>query len=248
MLRHKLTMLMTFAALTTLSVFSTNARAQCTNTNVNRAIQEVTGRAPYRDAQWNECNLVGNVSGMSHVAIVNDVKAAGLCKDPWITKAYYTMSPARIPAGWGTTNECNVKLYNNGSWGSYSQLSTSVFNYYTDINQTRNTFKTVVKPGKNPNVDANPFVVIGVQENSARFSNRVEIAASRETLVGNDGASILSNANAGLVAAGGGNVVPTGAGSLISNATASFTAVRVPQQMLQSTNARSLRGGLRIKF
>jgi len=243
-------MLFALAAVMTLSTLVTTANAQCSNANVNRAIQEVTGRAPYRDAQWNECNLVGNVSNMSYVAIVNDVKAAGLCTDPWITKAYFQMSPARIPAGWGTKDECSIKLYNNGTWGSYSQLSTYVFNYFTDINQTRNKFMTVVKPGKNPNVDANPFAVIGVEAstNSARFDNKVEKEVTRETLVGNDGASLVAAGGGNLVAAGGGNVVPTGGGGLISNAPSSFAAVRVPQYLPKATNAKSIRGGLRIRF
>lgn len=258
MSRNNLMMLFVFAVALLASAFSSDASAQCSNANVNRAIQEVTGRAPYRDSDWNECNMFGNINGLTYAALVNKVKGAGLCKDPWITKAYYKQSSPRIPAGWGTSNECSIKLYNSGSWGSFDQLRGFVRGYLDGIAQTGQKFFAVYKYNVNPTTNTNAVAVIGSTDSSspsARFLTKVETIEGL-ALVGNDGAgmvaagggNVIPPANTPLVAAGGGNVVPTGAGNLISNTQPNFRPVTVPARVLNSTNTRNLPGRLRIRF
>jgi hypothetical protein len=258
MLRHKMMMLFALAAITTLSVFSTNANAQCSDANVNRAIQEVTGRAPYRDADWNECTMFGNVSRLSYAALVNKVKGAGFCRDPWITKAFFKQTRSRIPAGWGTTNECNTKVYNEGSWGSFVLLRGYVNGYLDGVAQSGQKFLTVYKYNVNPNTNSNALLVIGALDSTtapnARLLTKVETATG-VALVGNDGASMVAAGGGNyapggtpMVAAGGGNVVPTGAGNLISNAAFFAPPSTIPMRLVNSTNSRNLPGRLRIKF
>ncbi len=42
------------------------------------------------------------------------------CRDPWINQAYRELG--RTPVGQGEAGVCNIKLYNNGTWGAYPEL------------------------------------------------------------------------------------------------------------------------------
>jgi len=46
------------------------------------------------------------------------------CRDPWINQAYRELG--KTPAGQGEAGQCNIKFYNNGTWGSYPELKRYV--------------------------------------------------------------------------------------------------------------------------
>jgi hypothetical protein len=193
MLRNKMMMLVAFAALTTLSIFSTNASAQCRDTWISQAVQEVSGRAVKGSGDADECKKTnyGGGNWSSYPDLVNKVRAAGVCKDPWITQAFKEVKGSG-PAGWGLTNECTIKLYNNGSWSSYNQLRDAVRAYHNSIRVTPILFVPVYKPGVNTTTDKNAVAVIAIEGLAARLQAR---------LVGNDGASLIGNDSAGIIAA-----------------------------------------------
>jgi hypothetical protein len=54
-------------------------------------------------------------------------RAAGFCADPWVTLAiWFETASTRNPNGIGNLGECNIQLYNGGSWNSYDQLVSAV--------------------------------------------------------------------------------------------------------------------------
>lgn len=56
-------------------------------------------------------------------SVLTFTQAKAQC-DPWIVDAYKYLH-GRTPS----SAECNIKNYNNGSWGSYAQLLSLVYNY-----------------------------------------------------------------------------------------------------------------------
>jgi hypothetical protein len=60
-------------------------------------------------------------------AQVAQARAAGYCSDPWVTLAiWFDTGGTRNPDGVGNLGECNIQLYNSGSWNSYDQLVNAV--------------------------------------------------------------------------------------------------------------------------
>ena len=54
---------------------------------------------------------------------------AGQCRDPWVTQAIQQVS-GHAPTGNYETGDCNIRNFNNGSWGSYPELLGYVQKYY----------------------------------------------------------------------------------------------------------------------
>ncbi len=234
MLRHKMIMLFALAAMLTLPVFSTNANAQCRDAWISQSVQEVTGRTVKGSGDADECNKAnygGNWS--SYADLVNKVRGAGVCKDAWITQAFKEVRGS-TPAGWGSTNECSIQLYNNGSWSSYNQLRDAVRAYHNSMRVTPIKFLPVYKPNVNFTTNKDAVAIIAAEGSTARLAAR---------LVGNDGASLIGNDSAGMVAAGGLNL--KGANPIIAAGAGNLT---VPSRSLLSTRTASIAGNKTLKY
>lgn len=112
------------------------------------------------------------------------------CRDPWINNAYRELA-GRAPTGRGEVGECNIKLYNNGSWNNYDELKRYV-------QEVRSNLKIGVKDL------ANGKWGMAVQGNGATAVNVFDLAGN---MVAAGGGNLIGNDSGGLVAAGGGNLV-----------------------------------------
>lgn len=100
---------------------------------------------------------------------------AGNCKDPWVTQAVVEVL-RRAPAS-ASAPECNIRLYNNGQWSSYSQLRLAVGTYWgTHAYPTNPPPAYSGRPGINPGLTGPGRVI----QNPGR-------------LVGPDGGSLIGN-------------------------------------------------------
>lgn len=116
------------------------------------------------------------------------------CRDAWVTDAIRSVHN-RVPNGAGEAGECNVKLYNNGSWSSKNEL----------IGHVRTVNSALYKERLN-------FGVFKLKNNS--FDTGLVNASNR--IVASGGGNITAQ-QASMVASGGGNIVASGGGNLIGN-------------------------------
>ena len=116
------------------------------------------------------------------------------CRDAWLTEAIRSVHN-RVPNGAGEAGECNIKLYNNGSWASKNELIGHVRAVNSALYKERVNFGVFKLPN-------NTF-----QTGLVNASNR--IVAS--------GGGNISAQQANIVASGGGNIVASGGGNLIGN-------------------------------
>jgi hypothetical protein len=228
-MKTSLRILLAGAAFLACAAFGGRAEAQCRDPWVGQAIQQVAGRAAVGSGDSDECDYhrYGGGNWNSYTDLVSKVQAAGVCTDPWISRAYRDLG--RTPAGWGGANECNIRLYGNGSWGSYDQLKGYVQGYIGALGGIR--FTTVIRPGLDPATDNNALAVVAAQGGTALLKAQV-IDGSGTPLIGQDSASIVASGGGNLVASGGGNLVASGGGN--------YT--------LQSVNSTSLPGGLTLRY
>lgn len=122
-------------ALGILFAFAFNAQAQNCDPWIVKIYQEQHKRTPtaeecnirnYNNGSWNSYtelqNYINAYVSRKQAAASNN--AAQNC-DPWIVQIYkqeFNKTPS--------AEECNIKNYNNGSWGSYAELTTHIKNYY----------------------------------------------------------------------------------------------------------------------
>ncbi|MCA8833200.1 hypothetical protein [Hymenobacter pini] len=125
--------------------------------------------------------------------------ASAQCRDPWITDAYKKVAN-RVPVGQGETCECNIKLYNNGSWGNFDELTGFVRQFLAS--GTRVGYLPL-GDGRSVMVVADGSQIVGV---SMLSSSGQVIAAG--------GANVVAAGGGNVVAAGGGNMVAAGGGNL----------------------------------
>jgi hypothetical protein len=247
MLRHKMIMLFALTAITTLSVFSTNASAQCRDTWITRAVQEITGRAVRGSGDSNECNKMnyGGGTWSTFEDLKSKVEVAGTCKDPLITQAYKDSAGlGRTPEGWGTKGECNPKLYNNGSWSSYNQLRDLIKEVKAALVLMAFRPEIVVIPGRNPATTSNALGITFISDGKIKPEVK---------LVGQDGGTLIGNDVAGLVGNDGAGVVPRGGEILKIAENAGTVAAGAgnavwPSRVLNSTNVKNLPRGLKLKY
>jgi hypothetical protein len=126
-----------------------------------------------------------------------------LTGDPWIFNAYndlYRRQPNAL--------ELNIHNYNNGTWGSYTELKQYVQDFQNSL--------------RNQNIT----IAIGSTRNSGQLVaglviNGQLVAAS---IVAAGGGNIVAAGGGNIVAAGGGNIVAAGGGNFkVSTSTAGLS-------------------------
>jgi hypothetical protein len=131
---------------------------------------------------------------LGYIENYNRYKSGNFLKgDPWIFQAYCEMYN-RNP----TAMELNIKLYNAGSWNSYSELKNYIKQYQSSL--SNNGVKVLT--GKANGKDA---VVM--------LDNNNKVLA----------VSLLSLTGGNVIAAGGGNVIAAGGGNVIAAGGGNFT-------------------------
>ncbi|MBD2723001.1 hypothetical protein [Hymenobacter armeniacus] len=121
------------------------------------------------------------------------LNASAQCRDPWIAQAY-KQAANRAPVGQGEVCECNIRLYNNGSWGNYNEL----------LGYVRQFLASGTRLGYTPLPNGNFAVVV-------LNGNQVSAVA-----VQNSGGNVVAAGGGNVVAAGGGNVVAAGGGNMVA--------------------------------
>ena len=144
--------------------------------------------------------------------------AAAQCRDPWINNAYKDVA-GRSPVGEYEGGECNIRLYNNGSWSSYDELKGHV----------RELKDSGIKIGYAALSNGNTLMIVSGNGMTA-------------IVMLNRSGSVIAAGGVNVVAAGGGNF----AGQISRNTPGfSFTS----SYSLQSGRSikTSGKGGLKIK-
>ena len=152
--------------------------------------------------------------------------AAAQCRDPWINNAYKDVA-GRSPVGEYEGGECNIKLYNNGSWSSYDEL------------------KGLVRELKDS----------GTKIGYAALNNgNTAMAASGNGITGiavlNRSGNVIAAGGGNVVAAGGGNVIAADGGNFagqISRNTPGFSFTSSYSLQSGRSIKTSGKGGLKIK-
>jgi hypothetical protein len=238
--------LFAWAAVLTLATLST-ANAQCRDAWISRAVQEITGRPVRGSGDRDECNKMdyGRGSWSSFEDLKSKVQVAGICKDTWITQAYKDPQGAgHVPEGWGTIGQCNVKLYNNGTWGSYNHLRNLVRELKTSLVTEGILPEVFVIPGRNPATNSNALAVAFVMKGKIQPQAKL-IGLDGSTLIGNDVAGLVGNDGASQEVKGGTIVQKASDGQLIAAGGGNATW---PRQVTSSTTVKNLSGGLKLKF
>ena len=96
------------------------------------------------------------------VLFVSSAASAQSC-DPWIVSIYKTLYQ-KAPS----SEECNIKNYNNGSWSSYQQLTDLIKNYQSKIKSSKSS--TVI----NASVTGDPWITAIYKELHNRQPNSWE--------------------------------------------------------------------------
>lgn len=126
------------------------------------------------------------------------LRAAAQCRDPWINDIYQQVYNRR-PVGQGEAGECNIHLYNNGTWGSRDEL----LGYIKQVQQSG--LRVGVAPlGSN--------MVMAVAQGNQIFA--VSVLDAGGNLVASGGGNLVASGGGNLVASGGGNLVASGGGNL----------------------------------
>ncbi len=126
------------------------------------------------------------------------------CSDPWVSYAVSVAksSPGVVgrAAGEGPTGECNIKLYNNGSWGSYDEL----------VRHAKATISMLASQNvKYEMVGGSPKVVLI----DPRKGIPAQAVIAQPIISGNAGAFVPP---APIISGGAGNIISGGAGNVVA--------------------------------
>ncbi|MDO7850221.1 hypothetical protein [Hymenobacter convexus] len=127
------------------------------------------------------------------------LSASAQCRDPWIAQAY-KQAANRAPVGQGEACECNIHLYNNGSWGNYNDLLGYVKQYLAS--GTRLAYAPLTSGN---------FAVAILRGNQVAA---ISVLNSGGNVVASGGGNVVASGGGNLVASGGGNLVASGGGNI----------------------------------
>ena len=131
----------------------------------------------------------------------NPSLASAQCRDPWVSQAIKQVY-ARNPVGQGEICECNIKLYNNGSWATYNDLVGYVQQVRTSGLQLG---YAIIGNGN--------AVMVAMQNGQMAVSTI------------NQSGQVITSGGANVVASGGANVVASGGANVITSGGANFSGL-----------------------
>jgi len=142
------------------------------------------------------------------------------CRDPWINQAYRELG--KTPVGQGEAGQCNIKLYNNGTWGPYSELKGYVQQF----------LGSGITTGYAMLPNGNSALAILTPDN--------QVAISLLNAAGN----IISGGAGNMVAAGAGNLVSPGGGNMVAAGGGNFNGrINAQTQGVYFSTGYSLQSG-----
>jgi hypothetical protein len=130
--------------------------------------------------------------------------------DPWIMEIYQKLYGRRP-----NSLELNIKLYNNGNWSSYEQLSGFIQQFQKSLTDNGLIIETALLNSSH-NLVAIKKDGVYIAANILENKGGNVVAAGGANVVAAGGANVVSAGGANVVAAGGGNVVAAGGGNVIA--------------------------------
>jgi hypothetical protein len=151
-----------------LLISSSTLNAQSCDPWIQQAYKQLYQRA----ATAEECNIknYNNGSWNNYNELVEYIKTYNARKkspansgcDPWIQQAYRQLYNREATAA-----ECNIRNYNNGSWGNYDELLKYIKDY--------NSRKSVTLPTTMPTLSGDPWIFRAYKELYKREPNAFEL-------------------------------------------------------------------------
>lgn len=168
----------------------------------------------YNNGSWSSYQqLTGYVKNFQNSKSLQKSPATVSAKvsgDPWITQVYKSKYN-RMPNSW----EFNIRNYNNGSWGSYDDLSNYITEFQNSLRNGNILIETaIIDQNKNLVVFKKNGISIGV--NLLSNKDGQILAAGSANVVAAGGGNVVAAGGGNVVAAGGGNVVAAGGGNVIA--------------------------------
>lgn len=114
--------------------------------------------------------------------------------DPWIMEIYQKLYGRRP-----NSFELNIKMYNNGSWSSYEQLSGYIQQFQKSLSDQGVSLETALLN--------ETYNLVAIKKDGKY------IAAN---ILENKGGSVVASGGGNVIAAGGGNVIAAGGGNVVS--------------------------------
>lgn len=122
--------------------------------------------------------------------------------DPWIMEIYQK-SYGRRPNSF----ELNIKMYNNGSWSSYEQLSGYIQQFQKSLSDQGIVIETGMIDEK--------YNLVAVKKDG-EYIAAVMLENKGGNVVAGGGGNIIAASGGNVIAAGGGNVIAAGGGNVIA--------------------------------
>ena len=161
--------------------------------------------------------------------------AAAQCRDPWINNAYKDVA-GRSPVGEYEGGECNIKLYNNGSWSSYDELKGHV----------RELKDSGIKIGYAALSNGNTLMIV-----SGNGMTAIVMLNRSGSVIAAGGGNVVAAGGGNVVAAGGGNVVAAGGGNFAGQISQNTPGISFIKSGYSLQSGRSIKtsgkGGLKIQ-
>ncbi|HVK97799.1 MAG TPA: hypothetical protein VM368_08275 [Flavisolibacter sp.] len=211
-----------FSLLLLLSVLTTTLNAQ--DPWIVKAYRQIYGKTNltmaevnirnYNNGSWNSyCELVSHIVGYNN--------SRGSAKgDPWIFRVYCELYSEKIPS----SDELNIRNYNNGSWNNYAELKRYVQAYNSPPVVVTGKFKG----GK---YDGKPALAV-LDKGTVKAVNL--IGPDGATLIGPDGGSIIGN-DAGSLISNGTSIIGNDAGSFVVTKGAGVVMEGGPLRLISNT-------------
>lgn len=124
--------------------------------------------------------------------------ASAQCRDPWVSQAVKQVY-GRSAVGQGEVCECSIKLYNNGSWGSYNEL----------VGYVQQVLNSGLQLGYAMASNGNPVVI-------ARQNGVMGVSML------NGSGQVIAIGGGNVITAGGGNVITAGGANVVTSGGANF--------------------------
>lgn len=182
--------------------------SECSDRWVTQALVEVYGRGAYDRNTQCTINRYGGGQWSSYADLKTKVEKSGMCRDPWVGQAVY-FATGRNPVGVGTTTrstsgECNIYLYGNGQWSSFSGL----------VNEARKTHTNLRNAGRQIDASGNFKTTSGTTIHTA---DKGYIDLANSSSYANGRGQVIASGAGNVIASGAGNVIASGAGNVIAN-------------------------------
>lgn len=203
-----------------LMVLTSSAFAQSCDPWITAIYKQLYNRQPTSS----ECNIqnYNNGSWSSYQQLTDYIKSYQSARsgpkltsslvsgDPWIMEIYQKLYGRRP-----NSLELNIKLYNNGNWSSYEQLTSFIQQFQKSLTDNGLLIETAILNEKH-NLVAIKKNGIYIAANILENKGGNVVAAGGANVVAAGGANVVAAGGANVVSAGGANVVAAGGGNVIS--------------------------------